>query len=85
MQKKIKYRLSQVAALNFFSKMPCLYKINFTKGEKTDVVADSNDEGPHRIVRQSLEEFSDACFAAEFICASTTTRQIKTYSKNKEL
>ena len=38
---------------------------------KTDVVADSNDEGPHRIegphkiVRLSLEEFSDLCFAAE--------------------
>ena len=67
-----------------YPKRKCSYKHNqnakgtqFKKGHsylpkvKTDVVADSNDEGPHkiegphRIVRPSLEDFSDACFAAE--------------------
>ena len=56
---------------------------------KTDVVADSNDEGPHRnegphrIVRPSLEEFSDACFAAESFAPQPLPVKLRPIVKTK--
>ena len=56
---------------------------------KTYVVADSNDEGPHsiegphRIVRSSLEEFSDACFAAESSAPQPLPVKLRPIAKTK--
>ena len=75
-----------------YPKKKCSFKHNksskstqFKKGHpylpkvKTDAgtVIDSNEEGPQRIVRPSLAEFSDACFATESTKSQTLPSKLR--------
>ena len=80
-------------------KMKCSYKRNktakklrFRKGhphlppkvEKgVDNETDSSDEVPQRIVRPSVDELSDACFAAEFNTPQTVPSKLRPVVKIK--